>query len=398
MKVLLIFDNKFPVDQDKLVRLLQQKSKFIKFDLLKSKFALESGLISKPKTFNNTRNLLKSTFEKYDKVFCFTVKQYSDNYFFYEHKDLTIFSFHAWNYLTDLPISNGVLYFIIDYLALHIDPSDFRHRDITGCIYDFLGDKTGVDDGMRQSRFCSNCLKRLSEVLTDENELKLFDDLQILMNHLSDSSRWNKDVLLSFKVVSNKIQKRKPKKHNAVRVVIASPGDTDAERKILLDSLEVKFRRDGHESHCGYRIIVTGWEDLASQNGYAQDVINDKIIKESDFVVAVFKHKLGTPTKEISTGLQRAESGTAEELLQALDKTKDNHPIGMAYFFSKAPVISLDSADKEKIEKEWQRLANFKDSIKDKMIYKPYTDSNELMSIVLKDLENNIIDYIVKKN
>jgi hypothetical protein len=251
---------------------------------------------------------------------------------------------------------------------------------------------------MRQSRFCSNCLKRLSEVLTDENELKLFDDLQILMNHLSDSSRWNKDVLLSFKVVSNKIQKRKPKKHNAVRVVIASPGDTDAERKILLDSLEVKFRRDGHESHCGYRIIVTGWEDLASQNGYAQDVINDKIIKESDFVVAVFKHKLGTPTKEISTGLQRAESGTAEELLQALDKTKDNHPIGMAYFFSKAPVISLDSADKEKIEKEWQRLANFKDSIKDKMIYKPYTDSNELMSIVLKDLENNIIDYIVKKN
>jgi hypothetical protein len=396
MKILLLFDEGFPVDQDKLMRLLQQNSKFIKFDLNKSKFSLAPGLVSKPKTFTHARNQTKSVTTLYDKVLCFTEKQYEDNYFFHEHKELTIFSFYAWNYLTDLPVSNGVLYFIIDYLALHINPSDFRHNDITGCIYDFLGDKSGVDDGMRQSRFCSNCLMRLSETLTDEDELKLFDDLQVLMNYLSDSSRWNKDILSSFKVASNKIQKRTPKKNGAVQIVIASPGDTDSERKMLLDSLEVKFRRDNHEDHCGFRIVVNGWEDLASQGGYAQDVINGRIIDESDFVVAVFKHKLGTPTKDTSTGLQRADSGTAEELLRALDKSKDNHPIGMAYFFSKAPVISLDSPDKDEIEKEWQRLKSFKDSIRDRMIYKPYTDGNELMSIVLKDLEKNILDYIIK--
>lgn len=397
MRILLLFDGKFPVDdKDKLIHLLQQKSNFIKFDLGKSQFSLGPGLLSKPKSFTLAHSQIKSVVNLYDKVLCFTTKQYKDNFFFHEHKDLTIFSFYAWNYLTDLPVSNGVLYFIIDYLALQINLSDFRHYDVTGCIYDFLGDKTGVDDGMRQARFCSNCLMRLSETLTDEDEIKLFDDLQILMNHLSNSSRWNKDILASLKVVSSKIQKRKPKKTDAVRVVIASPGDTASERKMLLDSLEVRFRRDNHENHCGFRIIVNGWEDLASQSGYAQDVINEKVIDESDFVVALFKHKLGTPTTDTSTGLQRAESGTAEELLQALDKTKDNHPIGMAYFFSKAPVISLDSSDKDKIEKEWQRLTDFKDSIKDKMIYKPYTDSNELMSIVLKDLEKNILDYIVR--
>jgi len=396
MRILLLFDDEFPVDLDKLIHLLQQKSKFIQFDLNKSKFSLAPGLVSKPKAFTHAHSQIKSVAKLYDKVFCFTEKQYKDNYFFHEHNDLTIFSFYAWNYLTDLPVSNGVLYFIIDYLALQIDLSDFRHNGITGCIYDFLGDKRGVDDGMRQSRFCSNCLERLSEALTDENELKIFDDLQVLMNHLSESSRWNKDILSSFKVVSDKVQKRKPKKKGSVCVVIASPGDTDAERKILLDSLEVRFRRDNHEKHCGFRIIVNGWEDLASQGGYAQDLINEKIIAQSDFVVAVFRHALGSPTKDSSTGLQRAESGTAEELLQALDKTKNDHPIGMAYFFSKAPVISLDSPDKDKIEKEWQRLARFKDSIRDKMIYKPYTDSIELMSIVLKDLEKNIIDYIIK--
>lgn len=396
MKILLVFDDKFPVDKEKLIHLLQQKSTFLKFNLYKSKFSLPSGLVSKPRTFTNAHTQIKSVVRLYDKVFCFTAKQYNDNYFFHEHKDLTIVSFYGWNYLTDLSLSNGVLYFIIDLLALQIDLSDFRHDGVTGCIYDFLGDKTGVDDGMRQARFCSNCLERVSEALTDENQLKIFDDLKTLMNHLSDSSRWNKDILSFFKMVATKIQKRKPKKRDAVRVVIASPGDTESERKMLLDSLEVKFRRENHEEHCGLRIIVNGWEDLASQPGYAQDVINEKIISESDFVVAVFKHKLGTPTIGTSTGLQRAESGTAEELLQALDKTLGNHPIGMAYFFSKAPVISLDAPDKDKIEQEWQRLAEFKDSIRDKMIYKPYTDSSELMSIVLKDLEKNIVDYIIK--
>ena len=34
--------------------------------------------------------------------------------------------------------------------------------------------------------------------------------------------------------------------------------------------------------------------------------------------------------------------------------------------------------------------------IKDKIIYKPYTDGNELLTTVLKDLENNIKDYLSK--
>ncbi|MCL2282749.1 MAG: radical SAM protein [Fibromonadales bacterium] len=189
---------------------------------------------------------------------------------------------------------------------------------------------------------------------------------------------------------------RKSKKSNVVKVVIASPGDTDIERKFLLDSLEVRFRKDGHEDHCGFRIMVTGWEELASQPGYPQDVINKKIIAESDFVVAIFHHKLGTPTKNTETGNIKAESGTVEELLQALDKVRDNHPIGMAYFYSQVPSVSLDNPNKENIEKEWKRLSEFKETIKDKMILKQYIDEKDLISMILKDLEKNIIDYLIK--
>jgi hypothetical protein len=262
-------------------------------------------------------------------------------------------------------------------------------------VYDFLAYKKGIDNGMRQARFCSNCLKRISDTITKEDDLNIFEDVKVLMDHLSESSRWNKDVLEKVTITSEHIKKRKSKNDKGLRVVIASPGDTMAERKVLLDLLEVKFRKDNHEDHCGFRIMVSGWEDLASQPGYAQDVINRKIIRESDFVVAIFKHKLGTPTKD-SAGNKRAESGTAEELLQALDKSNEKHPIGMAYFFSQAPIISLDSPEKNRIEQDWTSLSEFKKSIQDQMIYKPYTDSTELLGMVLRDLEKNIMDYIIK--
>jgi len=44
-----------------------------------------------------------------------------------------------------------------------------------------------------------------------------------------------------------------------IKVLIASPGDVQMEREILLDKLETKFRRNNYEEYCGARIIVQGW-------------------------------------------------------------------------------------------------------------------------------------------
>lgn len=393
MKILLAFDKNFEIDRKGFIEFIRLKTNYLKFDLYNSVIDFEEENISKPDSFDKLRNVLEREFKVYDRIFCFTDKPYEDNYFFYEHKLLSIYSFYAWNELTNLPKSNGALYFIIDYLALQVDPTEFRHQKETGCIYDFLWNKDGIDDGMRQAKICPNCLERLSEHLKDEEQFSILEDLKILMNALSNSSKWNQDILKKLKINKRKINKRKSKKSGEINVVIASPGDTHSERKLLFDSLEIQFRKGNHEEHCNHRLIVHGWEDLASQNGYPQDVINEKIIQEMDFVIALFRHKLGTPTINQTTGVQRAESGTAEELLQALDYSKKDHPLGMAYFYSKAPVISVDSKDLDKIKSEWDRLEMFKQKIRDKMIYKPFTESGELLQIVLNDLEKNIIDY-----
>jgi hypothetical protein len=393
MKILLLFEKDFPADKNRLLAFLHQHLSHLTFELYKEEFEFEENVLNYPESFGVVHETIKHFKPNFDRCLCFTTTPYDDNWFLHGDGYLTILSFFGWGHLTNLPHSNGIIYFIVRHLALNLDPSRFGHSNNTGCIYDSLGDKRGIDDGMRQARFCSSCLQRISAIGEGE-QANVFNDLKLLMNLLSEASRWNKDILATIVPEDSALTKRKAKSNLGIQVVIASPGDTSVERKILLDSLERKFRIDNHEAHCGFRIIANGWEDLASQNGYTQDVINKMIIANSDFVITVFKHRLGTPTRNLETGIERAPSGTAEELLQTLDKSKKNQPIGMVYFYSKAPIISLDSPDKNAIEKEWMRLSNFKKSIQDKIILKPYTEADELLNIVLKDLENNILEYI----
>lgn len=198
-------------------------------------------------------------------------------------------------------------------------------------------------------------------------------------------------------IINNSILKRKPKKVGTIKVAVVSPSDTKVERDIVIKNLEREFRVKHHEAHCRHRIIVTGWEELATQNGYPQDVINEKIIAECDIVLAIFRHKLGTPTKDIKTGKIRAVSGTVEELLQALDNSNLQSPLGMAYFYDQAPTVDLNDPAKREIESQWRALERFKKSIQDKMIFKSYHEFNNLLDTICLDLANNILEHFVQR-
>lgn len=181
--------------------------------------------------------------------------------------------------------------------------------------------------------------------------------------------------------------------YRKIKVVIASPSDVTIERELLLNKLETKFRRDKFEDMCHSRIIVEGWEYLPSQSGYAQDIINSELIKKSDIVIAVFRHKLGSPTINLKTGKTRSPSGTAEELLFAIKKNQNNNkPIGMAYFYGKPPTFSFFSF---KTRKEWKRLDAFKKEISLQMIYKIYYDPNQILDIACKEICQNIMNHPV---
>jgi hypothetical protein len=227
-----------------------------------------------------------------------------------------------------------------------------------------------------------------------ESGLKQFRNLiQVMLEEKKLSSNYDNSQTSNF-ITSEKIHKPEKKELKEIRVLIASPGDVVRERELLLDKLETKFRREHYEERCGARIIVEGWEYVASQTGYAQDIINSDLVAKSNIILAVFRHKLGSPTIDIKTGKDRSPSGTAEELLFAIrNKLIANPPLGMAYFYSIAPSPSLDSLDYDKIKTDWNRLKEFKEEIKNEILYKPYKIEEEILDIACKDICENIIKY-----
>ncbi|MGW1674479.1 hypothetical protein [Streptomyces sp. NPDC002324] len=110
-------------------------------------------------------------------------------------------------------------------------------------------------------------------------------------------------------------------------VLIASPGDTAAERDTVEDV--VRSWNSDHTLQRRVHLLPLRWEmgavPLVGQQD-AQEVINEQFADAADIVIAVFNSRLGQATK-------RAASGTAEEILRARDRGATVH-----VFFSDAPV------------------------------------------------------------
>ncbi len=127
-------------------------------------------------------------------VFYCTSRRYENNYFFYSNYATTILSFHGWKHCTNLPLENGLFYFIAVIQASIIDDS-FRHDDTTGCIYDYLWDKTAVDVGMKTGQFCKDCLTRVEKTVKESPSLSnILDDVMSILKILSTSSKWGNSV------------------------------------------------------------------------------------------------------------------------------------------------------------------------------------------------------------
>jgi hypothetical protein len=177
-----------------------------------------------------------------------------------------------------------------------------------------------------------------------------------------------------------------------IKVVIASPSDVIRERKSLLDKLQTYFTRYKYEDLCNARIIVEGWENVPSQSGYTQDIINSTLIKNADIVLALFRHKLGNPTINTKTGKDRSPSGTAEELRYAINQNKKNRkPLAMLFYYENPPRLNFFAF---KAKDEWKNLQAFKEEIRTEIRHKLYDDNEEkLLRTVCDDICDNIRNH-----
>lgn len=163
------------------------------------------------------------------------------------------------------------------------------------------------------------------------------------------------------------------------RILIASPGDLDEERKSIPELINrwnaVNSKKYGiHLQHVMWEI--DSFPEVKKE-GDPQKVLNEQIIKNCDILLGIFWTRLGTPTG-------RAESGTVEEIDRFLKLKK---PV-MLYFSSRD--ISPGDIDVDQLT----RLRKYKKEIRQLGIVSEYETIVDLHEKLFKDLTLRIQSMI----
>lgn len=165
-----------------------------------------------------------------------------------------------------------------------------------------------------------------------------------------------------------------------LRVLIASPGDVQAERKAIPEIIQ-----NWNATHSFEKAAIVEpvkWESHAAprQGDRPQAIINKQLGEVCDFLIGVFWTRLGQ-----DTGV--AASGTVEEIEEFL---KANKPVML--YFSNAPV-QPESIDQE----QYSKLTNFKKEMKSKGLQHHYDDLTHLREQLARHL-NGVVNEVLESN
>lgn len=203
MKILFYQDDTLDLNLDGLVTGLNSASNGrISFREGTARFQIFGSSIQYSGSYEQLSKSFVKKAEGADLSICFTKIPYDNNYFFHGQDKLIIVSFYSWEQLTTLPLENGAIYFLASLLRFRL-PFPSAHNDVTGCVNDFLWDKSGIDTGMRSGFVCDACMRHLDSHSLTTNDKRLLDVLKTLLNDLGSASRKDENVVDYWKRLSD---------------------------------------------------------------------------------------------------------------------------------------------------------------------------------------------------
>lgn len=127
-------------------------------------------------------------------------------------------------------------------------------------------------------------------------------------------------------------------------VMISAPGDVGAECQAARDVIHAW--NAAHAAHENKVLLPLDWKrnTVPDAGMPAQKSINKQLVEKTDLLVAIFKHRLGTPT-------ETAPSGSAEEIQEVISAGK---PV-LLYF-------SAEAIPQDKEGAQWDALKSFRAS------------------------------------
>jgi hypothetical protein len=171
-----------------------------------------------------------------------------------------------------------------------------------------------------------------------------------------------------------------------VRGFIAGPSDVEEEKRAAIDAFG---RWNGRHSRIRRIIIEPVRMETHASVGYGdhpQNIINGQLLKDSDFLVALFGTRLGTPTlKDLS--------GTLQEIREFADQVAGQHGCK-----EKVLLCFRQASPDNKID---DRLTAFHQEMQSKSLYHTFSDPRDLgewLRDMLDDTINHLItDDVVKE-
>jgi hypothetical protein len=162
---------------------------------------------------------------------------------------------------------------------------------------------------------------------------------------------------------------------NVIPVMIASPSDLQDERNIIRGAIYDINNIYAKENSAV--LMPVGWDthspsEIVGRRG--QELINERLLRDCDLLVAVFGHKIGTPTGDYP-------SGSVEEIERHVAAGKP----AMVYFTKQLAPIDADQSQLTGV----QKLRAWCES---RGIYKFYADLEDLRHTVDRDIRILLIE------
>ncbi len=146
-----------------------------------------------------------------------------------------------------------------------------------------------------------------------------------------------------------------------IRVVIASPGDLEAERK----SIPPLFVKWNHANR-GVHLVPEMWEtaSVPTYGDHPQHILTDQIVEKGDLLVALFWTKIGSPTPS-------SPSGTIEEIREFVRRKGPKRV--MLYFCNRPLAQSPFEIDYTAI----RLIQEFKEEMQNKCLYQDFIETGD---------------------
>lgn len=155
-------------------------------------------------------------------------------------------------------------------------------------------------------------------------------------------------------------------------ILVSSPSDVAAECATVLTA--IWDWNSSHSRDVGIMLEPVQWQTHAypESGDRPQAIINKQIVDESDMVIAVFGHRIGTATGT-------AQSGTIEEIERLRDKGKL-----VAVYFSSGPI------PRDHDPEQLRRLNEYRESLKENTLYWNFQSTEDLYRLISQHLAKSV--------